>query len=69
MVYSDRPIEGSPKNSTSSVPDHALGRKRRPPRVRRLGDEGAVLAVALLAQVIEIGRSVFVNEIRLGRRR
>jgi CreA protein len=29
MVYSDRIIEGSPKNSTSSVPDHAMGKRFR----------------------------------------
>ena len=28
MVYSDRLIEGSPKNSTSSVPDYAMGHQR-----------------------------------------
>ena len=28
MVYSDKLIEGSPKNSTSAVPIHALGQQR-----------------------------------------
>ncbi len=34
MVYSDRIIEGSPKNSTSSGSDHAVGRSRQHPEVR-----------------------------------
>ena len=37
MVYSDRIIEGSPKNSTSSGADHAVGRQRRGRRNARTG--------------------------------
>ena len=32
MVYSDRPIEGSPKNSTSSVPIMPWGGSEAPPK-------------------------------------
>ena len=32
MVYSDRPIEGSPKNSTSSVPIMPWGASEAPPK-------------------------------------
>jgi CreA protein len=32
MVFSDRPIEGSPKNSTSSVPIMPWGGSDAPPR-------------------------------------
>ena len=38
MVYSDRIIEGSPKNSTSTRADHAVGRERRT-EMRRVGRE------------------------------
>ena len=34
MVYTDKLIEGSPKNSTSTRADHAVGRQRRNPEVR-----------------------------------
>ena len=34
MVYSDRPIEGSPKNSTSSVPIMPWGAAGEPPRCK-----------------------------------
>jgi hypothetical protein len=34
MVYSDRLIEGSPKNSTSSGADYAMGTERPNPEVR-----------------------------------
>ena len=37
LVYSDRPIEGSPKNSTSTRAAHAVG-QRAGAAVRRLGD-------------------------------
>ena len=39
MVYSDRPIEGSPKNSTSSVPIMPWGTEAPQP-MRRLGRPG-----------------------------
>ena len=42
MVYSDRIIEGSPKNSTSTRADHAVGRERRRSEMRGLGGEVAL---------------------------
>ena len=35
MTYSDKLVDGSPKNSTSTVPDPALGQSDRYPQVRR----------------------------------
>ena len=47
MVYSDRIIEGSPKNSTSLGADHAVGRERFVAAMRRLRREVATRGLRL----------------------